>query len=178
MSPDKHFREVARGFLSDITDKARDDGGRINPARLGRETRKADPDAMRMLGRDEGKALSDIGAIGEKLLPEIGNSQTANRAMWLRLLNPMTVVGAAGGGGLGSGEGFDLGTVAGAGAGAVLAPKAIASAYLPPLMRNLLTKEAAAGPNAAARAISPEQEQALIQPMRAITAGGAVEASR
>jgi len=178
MSPDKEFKEVARGFLSDLVDRARDKAGNVSAARLGRATRGADDEAMRLLGGDSARELATVGRIGETLLPDIGNSQTSNRAVWLRALqNPLTLAGAGLGGAGGSGEGGP-GAIAGAAAGAFLAPKIASKVFLSDLaQRAALRSSKAYSGVPGLRDIDPKIAELLVNLLRGSSAGLGMAAS-
>lgn len=168
MAPNAEFRDVQRGFLTKLVEGAEKGGEHVNPAALGRTMAKLDPEALRVLGGDAGKDLFEVGRIGEKLLPDLANSQTANRAYWLRLLNPsIMLAGASAGAGAGGG-GLDFQTLAGAGAGAVLAPKLVSKMYLSPALRGWLEKMPQNTPaNKLAQMVPPELEADFVRALSA-----------
>lgn len=177
MSPDKEFREVARGFLSDLVDKARDKAGNISAERLGRATRDADPEAKRLLGGDSAALLEKVGQIGERLLPDMPNSQTANRAMFLRALsNPLSLAGGLGGGAAGGNEHGAAGAAGGAALGAFLLPKAVGKVYLSDLAKQFLTRAPREGVPGL-RDLSPELRGYLADLLRGVSIGSGAAAT-
>jgi hypothetical protein len=136
MSSDKEFKEVARGFLSKVTDAAKGKDGRTNAAMLGREVERLDPLALKILGGDAGQTLRDVGEVGRNVLPELGNSHTANRLLFQTLISGGGIVAGGAGGQSAGGDGAGW---LGAAAGAALAPKAVQRLYLSDLAKQFLT---------------------------------------
>ena len=182
LAPDKEFREVARGFLSKIVKEATGDNG-VNAAKLGRAVRAADksdgaaPSALKMLGQESGDTLRTVGKIGEQLLPELPNSQTANRALFQNLI--MGSAGAIGGGSYGGAEFGTPGAIAGTAAGAFLAPRTVQKVYLSDLAKRFMergAKDYAGVP--ALRNLPPEVLELLSDLLRGSGAGLAASVSQ